>query len=89
MQVEIVQEKVLACCGIVNVLLPKCTSLPGRMRVTGAVRIRDVYIDVDDSNIVLSIEMGRLDEVCELRQRIRDVVVSEVAVQAVDVKIVP
>jgi hypothetical protein len=64
-------------------------TLPWRIRIALIVRIRDVYVGVDDRYIVLVVAVKASNPGLELGHWIGDLVVREITVQVVDVQVVP
>jgi hypothetical protein len=64
-------------------------TLPRRICIAFIVWVRDIYIRVDDWYIVLVVAMEASDPGLELGYWICDLVVREIAVQVIDVQVVP
>jgi hypothetical protein len=64
-------------------------TLPRRIRIALIVGIGDVYVRVNDRYIVLVVAVETSDPGLELGHWIGNFVVSEIAVQVIDVQVVP
>jgi hypothetical protein len=64
-------------------------TLPRRICIAFIVWVRDIYVRVDDWYIVLVVAMEASDPGLELGYWICDLVVREIAVQVIDVQVVP